>query len=113
MTSAAKRYRQQLGEDLTRALGSGFTLRRNTLTLAAPIREGTRIIVLAGTSRGSPHITIAFYMGLVFDVVRQVEAALNWKPLPMHVAQFSVNFPNMPGISWHGEPLLAVDIRSP
>ena len=90
-----------------------FTFRRTTLTLAAQSTEGLRIITLAGTSRGSPYITIAFYMGLVFDVVRKVEKTLSWKPLPTHVTQFSVNFPNMPGVSWQGSALLPVDLRSP
>jgi hypothetical protein len=113
MSSAAKRYRQELGEELSRALGTDFSFRRTTLTLVAPFREGTRIITLAGTSRNSPYITIAFYMGLVFDVVREVEKTLTWKPLATHVTQFSVNFPNMPGISWHGSAMLPVDLRSP
>ena len=113
MSSAAKRYRQELGEKLLRGLGTDFKFSRTTLTLAAPFKEGTQVITLAGTSRGSPHITIAFYMGLVFDAARNVEKKLRWKPLPAHVTQFSVNFPNMPGISWHGPGLLPVDLGSP
>jgi len=113
MSSAAKRYRQELGEELTQALGTAFSFRRATLTLTAPLAGGTRVITLAGTSRNSPYISVAFYMGLVFDVVRAVEKTLGWKPLATHVTQFSVNFPNMPGISYHGPVMFPVDLRSP
>jgi hypothetical protein len=113
MSSAAKRFRQELGEQLIQALGTDFSFRRTTLTLTAPLMESTRVITLAGTSRGSPYITIAFYMGLLFNAVHEVERTLKWKPLTAHVTQFSVNFPHMPGISWHGSAMLPVDLRSP
>jgi hypothetical protein len=113
MSSAAKRYRQDLGGELTRALGPDFSFKRTTLSLVAPFAEGSRVITLAGTSRGSPHIHITFYMGLTFDAVREVERTLRWKPLPTHVGQLSVNSRNMPGIAWTGFAMWPVDLESP
>jgi hypothetical protein len=56
------------------------------------------VLIVSGSTRWSPLISVSFYFGRSFDRVREVEKDLGEAGLPYHIAQYSPNLGHMKGI---------------
>jgi hypothetical protein len=96
--SRAKKYQQLLGEALADQLGGEFKFYRSNVKLRRENALGHDVIVVGGSTKWSPHISVDYYFGKRFDRIRRIEKELGMHPMPMHIQQYSPNVGNMKGL---------------
>jgi hypothetical protein len=111
--SDAGEFLKRLGEELMPLLGDGFKFYRSKLELRQSRDAGRNVIILSGSNKASPHISVSFYFGRNFDGVRQLERKYGEYPMPQHIQQYSPNLELIEGMEYGGPHSWDVDIRSP
>jgi hypothetical protein len=71
--SSAEKSNVQLGEALAKELGSSFKFYRSRLELRRNSIEGHDSVVLSGSHKFSPHMSVRFYFGVNFAKARLAE----------------------------------------
>ena len=109
--SIANDYRRDLGEKLAKALGPDWRFYKTRKELRCKTKQGYNSIVLAGGSKWSPYITIAFYFGVNFDKAHEVETEIfKREPSYYHVFQFSYNRNRMARLKYKGPSTWEIDL---
>ena len=108
--SDARHFQQHVGAQLATELGGTFKFYRSRLELRRSGAAGADVIVIAGSTKWSPLISLSFYFGRAFDQVRKIERALGIAGLPYHVQQYSPNVRLMTGIGYAGPHTWEVDL---
>jgi hypothetical protein len=94
-------------------LADGFTFYRSRLELRRSAHSGVDVLILSGSTKYSPLVSVSFYFGRSFDQVREVEKDLGELGLPYHIQQYSPNLSHMKGIRYSGPHTWEVDLRQP
>jgi len=111
--SDAQDYRKQLGDEVASLFGGEFRFYRSRLELRRKVPGGNDVVILAGASKWSPHLSISFYFGRHFDLVREVEKQCRLPPAPYHIQQYSLNLRSMKGMAYGGPYTWDVDLTRP
>jgi hypothetical protein len=111
--SEARRFQQLIGTELAAEFAGDFRFYRSRLELRRTGDDGADVIILAGSAKWSPLISLSFYFGRSFDLVRQIEKQLGWSGLPYHIQQYSLNLRHMSGIGYAGRHTWDIDLRQP
>lgn len=98
MASDAHRFRVRVGEQLAARL-PGFRFLKSKLTLEQRFGGNTHVIVLSGSSKYSPMVSLAYYVGVRFADVTALEKLLGLSPRAYHVGQYSMNASKMRGLT--------------
>src|SRR5262245_21424485 len=106
-------FQRNLGAALVEALGQTYRFYKSRLELRADAPDGYNVLVLAGSTKYSPHISVAFYFGRNFAETKRVEKLLGGQQFYSHVQQFSPNRPHMTGLEYCGPDTWSVDINNP
>ncbi|MGF1788697.1 hypothetical protein L4D00_23150 [Photobacterium swingsii] len=93
--SEAEKFQKYLGTQLVDHLGEGYIFLRSKLELRQKGKESSNVIVLAGSNKYSPDVSVSFYVGRHFEEIKKVEKALGLEPMPYHIQQYSPNLQNM------------------
>jgi hypothetical protein len=93
--SQAENYQKILGAELAEQLGEGYKFLRSKLELRQKGKQSSNVIVLAGSNKYSPSISVSFYFGKHFEEIKKVEKALGLEPMHYHIQQYSPNLQNM------------------
>ena len=93
--SEAENFQKSLGAELAEQLGQGYKFLRSKLELRQKGNESSNVVVLAGSNKYSPEISISFYFGRHFEALKKVEKALGLEPMSYHIQQYSPNLQNM------------------
>jgi hypothetical protein len=113
MSSAAVNYQNEIGAQLVRALGNNYKFLRSRHELRTPSLEGHNVLVLSGSHKYSPYISLSFYFGCNFAAVKSVEKLLGTNLCYYHIQQYSVNRNHMHGLVYAGPYTWSVDITAP
>ncbi len=106
-------FQKQLGAELAGLVKDEFTFLRSRLEFRRSAAGGSDIVILSGSSKWSPFISVSFYFGKNFDQVRALEKQHGGHPMPYHIQQYSPNLRAMRGIDYHGPCTWEVDIEKP
>lgn len=109
----AAEFQQQLGAALSDALDGRYRFTKSRSELRAECPDGHNVVVLAGSAKYSPHVSVDFYFGRNFAKARQVEKLLGGQPFLYHIQQFSPNRAHMNPLAFSGTHSWSVDINSP
>ncbi len=93
--SEAEKFQKNLGEDLAKELGQGYKFFRSKLELHQKGSECSNVIVLSGSNKYSPSISVSFHFGKHFEEIRRIEKALGLGPMHYHIQQYSPNLKGM------------------
>jgi len=111
--SAASDFQKFLGEQTTKLLGDEFRFFRSRLELRRRALDSEDVVVLGGSNKWSPCLSVAFYFGRRFDAARRVEKQLGSEGAFYHVFQHSLNLRKLSGLSYSGPISWEVDLRQP
>jgi hypothetical protein len=113
--SAAEKYNVQLGEALAKELGSSFKFYRSRRELRRNSNEGHDSVILSGSNKFSPHISVSFYFGVNFAKARLVEKEIfgDANPAYYHIHQYSLNRNHMIGLDYKGPFTWDINIQNP
>jgi len=109
--SDANKFQRLLGVQLAAQLDCGFKFYKTTLELRRKTKNGHDIIILGGSNKWSPTISVSFHFGKRFNLVRDIEKKLNEEPMFYHIHHYSPNSRNMKGLNYSGPGTWNVDIR--
>jgi len=112
LLSKSAAFQKHLGEQLATRL-DGFKFYRSKLELSRKTIDGTDVILLSGSSKWSPLISVSFYFGRRFDQVMALEKRHGEHPMPCHIQQYSLNLAHLKGINYVGPHTWEVDICKP
>src|SRR5262245_39441408 len=113
MSSAAVAFQQQIGEELARAFGGKYQFFKSRLELRATHQNDRNVLILAGSTKYSPYISLEFYFGRNFEAARRVEKLLGGSPFYYHIQQYSLNRNHMKGLQYNGPYSWSLDISKP
>jgi hypothetical protein len=108
--SEAEIFQKRLGQKLEDLFVGKFRFYKSKLQLRRKYEGGNDVIVLSGSNKWSPYISVAFYFGKHFDVVRRIEKKFNEHSMPYHIQQYSLNAKLMKELTYTGEYTWNVDI---
>lgn len=91
--SAANDYLKKLAAELTGALGPDFKFFRSRCELQRKFAGGHHSVVLGGSTKWSPFLSVAFHFGVCFDEARKAEKALGYQPTYYQIMYYSPNGP--------------------
>lgn len=112
--STANSFKQELGAELARALGPSFRFYKSRRELRRETDHGHESVVLAGSNKWSPLISVSFYFGVCFSAAAKIEKLLQSKPLAYyHIHQYSLNVRHMAGLGYEGPCTFEVDLTAP
>jgi hypothetical protein len=111
--SEARRFQQQKGTELAAEFAGEFRFYRSRLELRRANGDGADVIILSGSTKWSPLISLSFYFGRSFDRIRQIEKQLGLSTSPYHIQQYSLNLQHMIGIGYAGRHTWDIDLRQP
>jgi hypothetical protein len=113
--SAAEKYNVKLGEALAKEFDSSFKFYRSRLELRRNSIEGHDSIVLSGSHKFSPHISVRFYFGVNFAKARLAEKEIfgDANPAYYHIHQYSINRNHMIGLDYKGPFTWNINIQDP
>ena len=109
----SREFQHRLGAALAGALGGQYRFFKSRLELRADAPDGHNVVILAGSTKYSPHITVDFYFGRNFAKAKQVEKLLRGHQSYYHIQQFSPNRTHMKGLEYSGPYTWSVDINNP
>ena len=110
--SDANTYQRNLGEKLANALGNGFKFYKTNMELRRASPNGHDVIILGGSNKYSPYISVSFYFGKRFDSVRKIEKLKREEPMPYHIWHYAPNSRSMDGLGHEGANSWEIDIRN-
>jgi len=113
--SAAAKYRNELGAAVAERLGSDFKFYKSRQELRRKTSQGYDSIVLAGSSKFSPYISISFYFGVNFEKANAIEKKFlkGYEPAYYHIHQYSLNRNHMAGLNYQGPFTWEINIQDP
>ena len=111
--SSANEYLRTLGEELARLLGDGFKFYKTNLELRRKCANGQDVVILGGSTKWSPYISVSFNYGKQFATVRKLEKCLGEEPMPYHIHHYSPNARNIEGLKYKGQATWEVNIENP
>ena len=111
MTS--QEFQRDLGGRLAEALGGHYRFFKSRLELRADAPGGDNVLILAASTKYSPHISIDFYFGRNFAQAKRVEKRIGDHQFYYHVQQFSPNGKHMKGLEYSGPYTWSVDLNDP
>lgn len=111
--SAADKFKKDLGAEVCQHLGSDFKFLRSKRELRRPSGNGHDVVILSGSNKWSPHISVAFYYGRNYDDVKSIEKLAGEEPMPYHIQQYSPNATRISGLDFAGTTTWEVDITGP
>lgn len=111
--SEARRFKQQLGLELATELAGEFRFYRSCMEFRRPAHGGTDVIILGGSTKWSPGISLSFHFGRSFDAARSIEKELGWPRVPYQIFMYSPNLSSMKGMEYAGPHTWDVDLRRP
>jgi len=106
-------FQRRLGLDLSEALGAQYRFFKSRLELRADAPDGHNVVILAGSTKYSPHISVDFYFGRNFAEAKRVEKRLGDHQFYYHIQQFSPNRRHMKGLEYSGPFTWSVDVNNP
>jgi len=113
MTSNSQAFLRDLGAGVATLLGPEFVYSKSKLELKRKVPEGHDVIILSGSAKYSPYISVAFYYGKNFAAARSVEKAARVYTFPYHIQQYSVNWRPTQETPYRGEGSWSIDLNSP
>jgi hypothetical protein len=113
MSSAAMAFQQEVGAQLARALGEDYKFFRSRLELRRPCGDGFNVLVLSGSNKYSPFISLEFYFGRNFAEAKRIEKLLGPTTFHYHIQQYSLNRNRMSGLVYEGPYTWSIDITRP
>jgi hypothetical protein len=111
--SNANHYLRALGEELANVLGDGFKFYKTNLELRRKSENGQDVIILGGSTKWSPYISVSFHYGKQFAVVRKLEKCFGEEPMPYHIHHYSPNARNIEGLEYKEQDTWEVNIEDP
>ena len=111
--SRVEKFRRDLGQCLADSFGSEFRFYKSRLELRRRRSYGYESVVLSGSSKFSPHVTIAFYFGLNFSSAKKLEKYIYpaIEPSYYHIHQYSLNISKMQKMEYEGKSFWEVDLE--
>jgi hypothetical protein len=91
MIKTAANFQQELGTQIARLLGKSYTFYKSRRELRAKTPDGHNVIILSGSNKYSPHISISFYFGRNFAAAKEIEKLLGNHQFYYHIQQYSPN----------------------
>jgi len=111
--SNADQYLKGLGEEIANLLGNGFKFYKSKLELRRKSENGQDIVILGGSTKWSPYISVSFHFGELFNSVKVLEKRLGEGAMPYHIHHYSPNAQNMKGLKYKGKNTWEVNIQNP
>ena len=113
--SAAAKYRNELGAAVTEKLGADFKFLKSRQEIRRKTQEGHDSIVLSGSSKFSPYISISFYFGVNFAKASAIEAKFlkGSEAACYHIHQYSLNRNHMAGLDYGGPFTWEINLHDP
>src|SRR5437868_11304865 len=93
-------FQRNLGANLANALGGQYRFFKSRLELRADAPDGHNVVILAGSTKYSPHISVDFYFGRHFAQAKLVEKRLGSHQFYYHIQQLSLNRKHMAGLDY-------------
>jgi hypothetical protein len=93
--SEAEKFQKSLGAELVEYLGQDYKFLRSKLEFRQKGEDSSNIIILAGSNKYSPDISVSFYIGKHFEEIRKVEKTLGLESISSHIQQYSPNLQSM------------------
>ncbi len=109
--SESQKFQREVGEKLAERLGCDFKFYKSNLELRRKSKNGHDVVILGGSNKWSPSISMSFHFGKRFDSVRDIEKKLGEDPMFYHIHHSSPNSQNMEGINYSGPNTWRVDIN--
>ena len=106
-------FQRRLGADLAAALGAPYRFFKARLELRAEAPDGHNVVILAGSTKYSPSISVNFYFGRNFAEAKRIEKRLGDHQFYYHIQQFSPNRRHMNGLDYSGPFTWSVEINNP
>jgi hypothetical protein len=103
----------KLGLELQYLSGGIFKFYKSKLELRKKSDNGTDVIIISSSNKYSPHISISFYFGKIFNDVHLVEKMYGLQPMPYHIHQYSLNALSIPDLKYSGAYFWSVNITNP
>ena len=113
MALTAAQFQQQLGEEIAKAFDGQYRFFKSRLELRRKSGSGDDVVILAGSNKYSPNISISFYFGRNFATAKQLEKRVGGHQFYYHIQQYSPRRDGMPGLEYSGPCSWSVDINSP
>ena len=113
MQLTATAFLQQLGAEIAKGLGAEYKFFKSTLELRAPTPGGHNVLVLSGSNKYSPHISISFYFGKNFAAAKKVEKIFGSHRFYYHITQYSSGRQPLYAATYKGPDNWQVDITAP
>ena len=113
MSSAAVAFQQRIGAELERAFDGEYQFFKSRLELRGADETDRNVLILAGSNKYSPYLSIEFYFGRNFEAARRVEKLLGDTPFYYHIQQYSLNQRNMKSLQYEGPYSWSLDISKP
>ena len=112
--SAAAKYRSELGATVAEKLGAEFKFYKSRRELRREIPEGHDSIVISGSSKSSPYISIDFFFGVNFARAKAIETKFfKGEPAYYHIHQYSPNRNHMAGLDYKGPFTWQTNLEDP
>jgi hypothetical protein len=113
MAKTAANFQQDLGTQIERLLGKSYKFYKSRCELRAKTTDGHNVIILSGSNKYSPHISIDFYFGRNFAAAKEVEKMLGKHQFYYHIQQYSPNRKSLKDLPYNGAYTWSVDINNP
>ncbi len=112
MQLTATTFLQRLGAEIAKSL-AGYKFFKSTLELRVPVPGGHNVIILSGSNKYSPHISLSFYFGKNFAEVKKIEKILGPHRFYYHIQQYSLGRQPLYAATYQGPDNWRVDITAP
>ena len=83
--SAAKKFKQALGDELLEFLGPEWRFFRSRCEFVRPAGEGDDVLILSGRNQFSPSIDVSLYFGRRFHAAAAIQKSLGREVSLYHV----------------------------
>ena len=113
MSLTAPKFLQELGASLAQILGGEYRYFKSRLELRQASDGGNNVLILAGSNKYSPSISLSFYFGRNFAAAKRLEKRVGGYQFPYHIQQYSLNRRAMPGLNCSGPYTWSLDINDP
>jgi hypothetical protein len=113
VASAAAQFTQALGAEIAAELGGGYRFLKSRAELRAEGADARNVIIPSVSAKYSPYVSVAFYFGRNYKLVREMERQHALYEFPYHIQQFSVNRNAMRDVAFDGPFQWSVNIGEP
>lgn len=112
MTIAAE-FQKRVGAEVAERLGPHCTFRKSTRQIQWEAPAGRNVVIIAGFTKFSPEIELAFYFGVNYAAAHAIERKLGSVPFYCHIQQYSFSRESFNSLPFKGPATWSVDIRNP